>query len=302
MTSQVVAAQSFSFASDHLEQLTRGVSALTVDPFKNALYYFFPFLGAFFANYQRIQDTPDLQAMMPSEPTNLILKEIKDLTDCAQISQEVVPYMALNHQFSSCGGSYSLTRPALLIPEQYLFRRGDHCTFGNEKKSGQDLRKQDWIFSDDETRFFIARELGQIKENSALLRIAIKVAVLAVFLTIYASPFGWPLGLALFIGTLGLYIVSERVFQARADIIATEILGKKVTNPVQIAIDALEKLRQQNLYRRENSKLARVYLTEKGDNGLDFTHEYLTTRIERLREWLKKSSPVYPLSSQLPIY
>lgn len=299
MTSQVVAAQSLSFASDHLEQLTRGVSALTVDPFKNALYYFFPFLGAFFANYQRISNAPDLEAMMPSEPTNLMLKEIKDLTDCAKISQEVVPYMALNHQFSSCGGSYSLTRPALLIPEQHLFRRGSHSSFGAEK-CGENLREQRWIFSDNETRFLIARELGQIKENSALLRIAIKVAVLAVLVTIYASPFGWPLGLALFIGTLGLYIISERVFQARADILATEILRGKVKNPVQIAIDTLEKQRQQNLYRRENSKIARVYITEKGNNVLDFTHEYLTTRIERLRECAKNLSPAYPLSSQLP--
>jgi len=289
MSIQVLALPSFSVSADHLEELTRGVSALTVDPFKNALYYFFPFLGAFFNNYQKIQVVDDLQAMMPHDPTRRILGEITDLTNCAEIGRQVVSYKADNsHQFSCFGGSYSLSTPALLIPGHRLYRLDGHSTFGAERE-GENLRNDRWIFADDETRFLIARELGQIKENSALLRIAIKVSVLAALCTIYASPFGWPLGIALFIGVLGLYIVSERIFQARADIVGAQILGKRLNHPLEVAIRTLEKIRQQNIYRREHSRIARLYITQTGNNVLDFTHPYLTTRIERLSQCVRNS-------------
>lgn len=274
--------QALSLPSDHLEQLSRGVSALTVDPYKNALYYFFPFIGAFFSGYQELKNDPTYEAMMPTAATTRILQEVKDLTNCAQITREVTPYVALNHQFMSCGGSFSLTRPALYMPDQHLFRRNGMAPFTQEGPNDQ-LHNRRWVFSDNETRFLIARELGQIKENSALLRIAIKVAVVATVFIIYTSPFGWPLGLSLCIGILGMYIVSERVFQARADQIGVEILARKIATPKAVAIAALEKMRQQNLLRRENSTLAKFYITKSGNNVLDFVHPYLTTRITRLQ-------------------
>lgn len=281
----VAGAQCFPIPSDHLEQMSRGFAALTVDPYKNALYYFFPVVGAFFSDYQELRNDPTQEAMMPVGPTRRILEEIRDLTGCAGIQREVIPYVALNFQFASCGGSLSITKPALFVPDQHLFRRDGKSPFGSEKPN-ENLKNERWVFSDDETRFLIARELGQIKENSVLLKIVIKVSVLATLFMIYASPFGWPLGLALFIGVLGMYIVSERVFQARADTLGAEILGKRIDRPVQVAIQTLEKMRQQNLYRREHSKFARWYITESGNNILDFVHPFLTTRIERLRTML----------------
>ena len=83
-------------------------------------------------------------------------------------------------------------------------------------------------------------------------------------------------------GTVGFYIVSERMFQARADLVGCEILAKKIPNAREAALSALEKMRQQNLYRRENNRLARLYITESGNNVLDFIHPHLTTRIGRL--------------------
>jgi hypothetical protein len=283
MAVQNTAVQLFPVASEHLEQVTRGVSAFTVDPYKNALYYFFPFVGAFLNSYHELRVDPALEAMMPPAQTDLMLREIKELTNCARIERDVVPYVALNHAFSNCGGSYSITKPALFIPEQYLFRRNGNSPFTQERPE-ENLAEKQWVFSDDETRFLIARELGQIKENSVLLKVAIKVAVLAALFTIYASPFGWTLGLSLAIGAIGLYIFSERFFQAKADMVGTEILGRRIPNPVRVAISALEKIRQQNLYRRENSKLARLYITEEGNNVLDFIHPFLTTRISELRK------------------
>ncbi len=285
MTLPVTATQSAFFAADHLEQISGGISAFTVEPYKNALYYFFPFLSAFFNGYHQLSQDPTLEAIMPLAPTQLMLKEIEDLTQLAGIKRKVTPYIALNHTFANYGGGFSITEPALLIPEQHLFRRGGNSPFPKELTT-ENLKEKKWIYSDDETRFLIARELSQIKDNSVIVKVAIKIAVLAALLTIYASPLGWTLGVGTALGSIGIHLFSERFFQARADLIGANILGKKIRNPYQTAIDTLEKMRLQNLYRRENSKLARVYITESGNNVLDLTHPFLTTRIARLSSCL----------------
>lgn len=272
---------------DNLEEISRAVSALTIDVYKNTLYHIFPFAGAFFNHYQRLKVDPSQEAIMPVQATDKILKEVQDLTDCAGITREVASYVALNYQFSSFGGKCSL-QPALLMPYQHMYRSDGKSPFGQEKP-GENLKENRWVFSDDETRFLIARELGQIRENSSLLKIAIKVAVIAAMLVIWMSPYGWPLGLTLCIGVLGLYIYSERVVQARADIVGAKILEKKTPGALKIAIATLEKIRQQNIDRRKNSKLARVIITESGNHVLAFLHPFLTTRIERLRQCERNS-------------
>ncbi len=230
-----------------------------------------------------MREEASLEAMMPKDQTSLILKEIQNLTNCARIQREVVPYTALSTQFSSCGGLYSLTNPALFLPFQHLYRKNGHSPFSQER-AGENLKEELWLFSDDEVRFFIARELSQIKENSILLKVAIKISILAALFVIYASPFGLGAGLFIFIGAIGLYIYSERILNQRADIFAAEILGKRIANPVKVAISALEKQRLQNLKRLKTSPFAKWYITKSGNNVLDFVHPFLTTRIERLRQ------------------
>ena len=288
MTTPTVARQpGYPIASEHLEELSRGLSVLTVDPCKSALYYFFPLIGAFFSNYYELRLDRSLEGIMPWEQTSKMLKEIENLTEAAGIRRKVIPYTALNHQFSSSGGSYSLTSPSIFIPEQHLFRRAPLSPFPEERPE-ENLQQKTWIFSDDEVRFLIARELGQIKENSVLLRIAIKVSILAAMFTIFATSFSWTVGLGLFVTAVGFYIVSERFLRQRADLVGVEILGKRIENPVQVAIRALEKIRQQNLYRLKESKLAKWYITESGNNVLDFIHPFLTTRIEALKKCGRK--------------
>lgn len=263
--------------SDHLEQLSRAAEIAIINPGKATLQFFFPFIGAFLSGFHELRVDPSLEAAMPLGPTQLILNEITNLTNCAQIETTVVPYIALSHTFSSCGGTFSFTKPALFLPEQHLFRRNGRAPFTQGEPGSL------WIYSDDETRFLIARELGQIKESSALLKLAIKVAILAAVFIYFATPIGAAGAAILFIGALGMYIASERIFQARADLLAVQILERRgIPNPKEVAIAALEKMRQQNLYRRENSSLARLYILESGDNLLDFMHPFLTTRIERL--------------------
>ncbi len=272
-----------SIGYDHIEQISRAFAAVTIDPLKGAVQYFFPWIGAYFTAHHPLSCDPSLEAAMPLQQTDLMLREIKNLVDCAEIDREVLPYVALNHTFSSCGGTYSITKPIVFIPEQHLFRRQGLSPFPQQRPD-ENFDENRWIFSDDEVRFFIARELGQISESSSLIKVAIKVAILAAAFTIYASPLGLWSGIILAIGALGLYLFSERVFQARADLIGVEILMRRgVANPVQVAAQALKKQVQQNLYRRENSSFARLFILESGDNLLDFMHPFLTTRIERLK-------------------
>lgn len=273
-------------SSSHIEQFSRGIAALTVDPYRSTLSYFFPFVAAIFSNYQELRSDPSLEAIMPSRTTEPILREIEDLTQAAEIQKNVTTYVALNHQFSSCGGTYSLTSPVLFIPVQYLFRRSPFNNFTQEQPH-ENLSRNPWVFSDNETRFFISRELGQIKESNTLLKVAIKVTILAAIFMFVTTQLSIGYSITLFAGAALMYISSERFLKYRADLHGAEILGKRVQNAVQIAINALTKVKNQNLYRREHSHIAKWYITEDGDNLLDFLHPFISTRIESLKACVK---------------
>lgn len=272
-----------SIGSDHFEQLSKAFRAVTLDPVKNAVQYFFPFLESFFNGHYPMRVDLSQEAAMPTETTRRILEEIQDLTRHAQISREVLPYTALSHSFSSCGGVYSCTAPVLFIPEQHLFRRQGISPFPQERVD-EHLRDNLWLFSDDEVRFFISCELAQIQESSMLIKLAIKVAVLTAFLTIIATPLSAFGITALCVSASGLYLFSERLFHFQSDQGAVQILERRgIANPRDIAIQALEKLRQQNLYRRENSAFGKLFILPSGDHLLDVMHPFLTNRIENLR-------------------
>jgi len=275
---------------DHAAYLMDAVSSLTVDPKKSLVFYLFPILGALASSYveMRLND-PAQAAMMPEGPKEFVLREIQNLTECAGIRRKVVPYCGLTHSFYSCGGTLSLTKPALFMPHHHIFRPGK--SFFTQERAEENLSLELWNFSDDETRFFICRELGHIKKNDALLRIAIKVAIIAAVFVFYATPLGLLGGLVLFITALGLYLYSERSFQAKMDLVAVDILAIRLGNnqrrATEVAIAALRKLQRQNLDRRERNKLCRLYITKKGGaNLLDFKHPLLPSRIAILNSRL----------------
>lgn len=253
-------------ASLALEQAYRGFSALTLDPYKNSIYYFLPFVGALFKGVRTLEE---------QNPPSVMTKAIEDLTRAAN-TRNVRTYVALGEPFSSAGGSFSLTTPALFLPYEHLFRPKQ--PFFGEGKEITDSR----FFSDDEIKFLIARELGQISNNNALLRIAIKVTVIATLFAIYATPFGPLFGTALLASVIGMYVISERFFQANADLLGVKILKGMVQNPDYVALGALKKIREQNLDWRKQSCLAKLLITRSGNNLADFHHPWITTRIERL--------------------
>lgn len=266
---------------DHSEQLMNSFSAITFDPFKNSLYYFLPFLQIWSRSCAPIQENSPIQeAMMPAVLKTEILKEFHLLKSAAGLSRDVIPYAALNHSFASCGGSLSLTDPSVIIPYQHLFRPNKNVF--TQAASEDQLDSDIWRFSDNEVRFLIARELGHIKKNDALLRIVAKIGVVALlcFLCISSLGFG---GCALAFGaTIVIHLILERRAQREMDLIGVEILAKRLEDPTEAkvaAISALKKMQKQNLER------PRFYITKEGNNRLDFNHPYLTKRMEALRKF-----------------
>lgn len=274
-------------------QPSRLVSILTLNPLTSALHYFLPFTKSFSNNFQEITRNSSETAMMPQATIDLLFQEVGNLKRHAGVEREITIYTALNHQFESFGGNFSFSCPSISIPYQHL-----RC-FG-QALPDENLRENRWVYSDDETRFLIACELGAIGANSALLRIAIKVTGVTSMFLIYACAVGAIFGSVLFIGSLALYAYSEVRVESRADIEGAEILGRLLNNrprAFQIAIEALEKQRKFNLYYRENSDYSAI--TKKGNDLSDFNHFWLTDRIDACRAEYRKAGEIPALISSL---
>ncbi len=281
MSLQAISQQNLLIPPDHRELFFKGISILTIDPYVNLFSYLFPSLGT--CSSQKLQTDLSLEPMMPFVETEPMLEEIKALATHTGIKREISTYITLNQTLSSNGGRYSIGTPNLSIPVHYLFRPNQQGNFLNGAH-GDWFRDSSWVFSDDETRFLIARELAKIQTSSLFLKIAIKVAIIAALVISFTD--GIALGAALYIGILGVQLLLKRDSETKADIKAVETLReRKVVNPTSPALSALEKMGRQNLARRENSLLSRLYITQSGNNVLDFIHPFLTTRMEKLEAW-----------------
>ena len=85
--------------------------------------------------------------------------------------------------------SLSLTRPIVVIPYEQLFRPSKSIL--GEEKVEEDMAKNIHIFSDNETRFFIARELGHLKFNDTIFKTAAKILLICAAYILFTTPLGW---------------------------------------------------------------------------------------------------------------
>lgn len=255
----------------HYEHATKALFSFTIDPIKDVFDYCVPFFGAWFVGYRPLMLAESQEALMPQETTKKIIQDITQLAKACGLQRQVDICIGLTHGFGNSGGRFSFSNPALLVPEQALFRKnGPH--FGADPSYLGDL----WHFSDSETRFFLARELIQIGIDSSLLRLAIKVSVVTAWIAIFVIPMTTLTATAILIASTTGYIFSERLFQKRSDEKAAVIIGK------EHAISALRKLQEQNLYLREHSRLVQCYIDQVGNNGLDLLHPSLERRVAAL--------------------
>src|SRR3989338_10569478 len=141
----------------HSGQFIKAVSALTIDPYKNLIYYFFPVIGAQFSAYP-IQPDPE---MMPEDHVLSFLKIVEEVTKLVKM-KKVISYTLLHFEFASYGGRFSLLNPVLFVPYQCMFWK---------------------YYTADEIRFLIAKELTKIQANSGLIVPMIKVLLIAVLFT-----------------------------------------------------------------------------------------------------------------------
>ena len=277
-----------SFIASNLGQICSGAQNIALDPIKNTIYYFVPFFGAMSSKYTPIapNDASSLH-IISDVAKDRILNEVECIRKCANLYRKVQVYTALNVSPLSYGGSLSLTQPLIVIPYENLFRPTG-SSFGEEKFE-EGLAKNIHVFSDDETRFFIAREMGHLKFNDAIFKTAAKVMLIAAALILCTTPLGW-LGTAAIVGgAFMIYLIADRVYESKIDIFAAKTVALAIGDDrraVSAALNALKKWRAQNLERREKNLLNRLYLTQAGNNLFDFKNPLLSSRILAMQKCL----------------
>jgi hypothetical protein len=272
------------------EQIWRSLQNAVLDPYKNTLYYIAPVFGAFSSGYTSINPADCGQKEMIPKAEKF-LEEVETLRKCAGLWREVSLYTALNFHFTSFGGALSLTSPILVLPYHRLFRP-DKGTFGDGLKQ-EELARNIETLTDDETRFYITREIGHLKYNDAALKTVAKVIILAEIFCLYTTPIGWAGTITLLGTALTMYLIADKCYECTMDLFAAKVLGialRDEKKALGAAISALEKQRLANLERREKNSFCHVYLTPSGNNVLDLKHPFLTSRIEKLQKVLEKLS------------
>lgn len=274
----------FRLDQQNVEEVTQLILSITVDPVKNLAYYIIPFLATFTSNHLEIRtDDTSQNGLMPPLPRGSIFEEFEQLKQAAGITRSVGLYSSLNHTFSSFGGAWSLAEPIVCIPHHHLLR--PEKSYFTAETAADQLDRDIWKYSDNETRFLILRELAHVQGNGELIRLLIKVAFVATLFFVYALPVGILIGGSLILAATGLYLLSERALHEQMDTSALEMLSRRLNDPVlakEAALSALRKQRAQNMERRETNSICRCYISQSGDNFLDLNHPLLSSRISRL--------------------
>ncbi len=258
----------------HSEQLTTSFFE-AVMPMKQLAFYFFPSLGDLYSYHMEIRNNdPSQQSMIPYSSAIAAIQDVKKLAKAANLSREVTLYASLSHYFSSFGGPLSFTHPTISIPYSELI-----SPWTEESNTL-------WKRSEPEVRFLIARELARIKTPTFLIHSAIKVSLLALLYFHPIFQLSYFARNALHMTTLIVaHCFLERRLQRQMDIQAIEILSQDLKDAqlaTKTAITALNRMKEQNLCRLKFNKLCHLYITEKGDNILDLTHDPLSQRIIKI--------------------
>lgn len=280
------------------EKIGKAVSAITLDPFKNSFYYAFPWFklvqsGGWIPLYPKNsphgQEQIEEKVITEDQRTQLfaLIEQFKQL---AKIQRTILPHLSNGESFSSVGGTYSISSPGLIIPDTKITK---------EQISG-------------DTQFRIAREIGHIKKNDALIRLVMKIIIitailiafaaathgigilagLAMFTTATTSTLSWT-GYGLFFAiTIPLHIYLEKYYQGQMDKEGLKLLAQKIkcdnehlseekakAQAKQIALKALYDEKEWNKSHRC------FYITNEGDNRLDLSYPPLTERIKALESW-----------------
>ena len=268
----------------HLELAASLYRNITTSPIKTAVYQFMPRFGIWSYNSAIQIDAADStqEALIPNRIRDPILREIKILSQSARLKSAPHVYTALTYSYSSFGGAFSFLRPILLVPYHHLFR------FGQASENRSDGL---WTFTDDETRFWIARQIVQIKENHGLYRIALKVILFSILYFLYSHPLTRFAGMSLGALAIAGYLLLERKRENQSDLKAVRLLANRTGDwerAKRAAVFALKKVERQNIHRWNHNLICRIYINRSGQNFADLTHSLLKTRIQNIQFEVEK--------------
>lgn len=268
------------------EQAWSTVQNLVLHPFENNLYHIVPILGAFTWGYTPIVLADCGQAsMLPKDLSQRFFDTVETIRKCAGFQGKIDLYTSLTFHFTSFGGRFSFTKPIIVIPYHRLFRP-DGSSFGGESDQTA-LAKNIHTLSDDETKFYIAREIAHIKFGDVFLKCAARVAFIATLIFLYSAPLSLAGTAGVAFAAIGMVLLVDRVHEYAIDLFAVMILGKALDDPARArsaAIRALEKQKEENLARRPLNRFCQIYITASGNNLLDLKHPLLSSRIAELQK------------------
>lgn len=268
------------------EHIWGTIQSTLLHPFENNLYHYIPILGAFTWGHTPIVRADYGQgSMIPKDPAQKIFDEVETLRKCAGLSKTIDLYTSLIFHFTSFGGKLSCTNPIIVIPYHRLFRPDGSafCNNGNQAALAKDIH----ALTDDETKFYIAREISHIQFGDVILKTAARAAFIAALCFLYAASLSWAGMIGIAAGAIGMVLLVERVHEYAIDLFAIKTLEKAFADPkrsLDAALSSLEKEREKNMERRRENRFCQFYLTPSGDNLLDIRHPLLSSRINALLE------------------
>lgn len=266
----------FSFAKDLL--------TTSYDPIKQGVYYAFPSIGAYFNGSLRVYShNQDQEASMPLKDRTIVLNRIHRLAKIADFPRNITLCVKPEDQFWSYGGTVSLTQPCFFVPKEHIFRNGASC-YGDEQPY-ENLANRLWFFSDREVDFLTAREIGRMKRNDEILKIILKVISIAIVTISFTLPISYLFSICIAAVAFSVYFTVSSIMEKTLDDFAIELLTKFYGDAhlaKKTALQTLEKMQQQKQDIRKNYFLPKFYITKSGNDLMQPSMPFITTRIQRL--------------------
>lgn len=269
------------------EHVWSAVQNLALHPFENNLYHIIPILGAFTWGYTPIVPADCGQTdMIPKNPSSKFFNAVETLCKCASFKGTIDLYTSLIFHFTSFGGRFSCTNPIIVIPYHRLFRPDGSSFCGPADQSA--LTQNIHALSDDETSFFLAREIAHIKFSDIFLKTTARVAFIASLCFLYGATLSWTSIAAIGTAAVCIVLVIDRIHEYAIDRFAALTLSLALDDRDRAfgaAISSLEKQVEENKERRKQNRFCQFYITALGDNLLDLRNPFLSHRIAELRSY-----------------
>jgi hypothetical protein len=163
----------------------------------------------------------------------------------------------LSNSPSSYGGRFSITKPVIIIPNEFI------------------------TYTEEEQKFLFAQQIGQLAFNDHFFKMTAKVLLIAVSAFIYLNPYGWLVTAATVAGAFTYYLIVDWAHEFQIDQFAIKILANEsnIRSAKVIAAQVLNKICQQNIKQRGTNFLTRLFISPSGNDLLDFRHPFLTSRL-----------------------